>query len=88
MRTRPRKGGMVDANGWIGGIAQLEHVLASCGADRDARGRPVVRGVALFMGVGPDVVAGSEAEVRIGGEWRRIVPLMRATSYGVAVTVL
>jgi len=76
--------------GWIGIADQLVFALQVFGADVDGDNRPIVRpgGISSFLGLGEEIVLHDEAQVRIGGRWVRIAPLMGGTSYGMNVTVI
>ena len=76
--------------GWIGMADQLAFARGMFGADVDGDNRPIVRprGISSFLGLGEEIVLDDEAQVRIGGRWVRIAPLMEGTSYGMNVTVI
>ena len=77
------------ALGWSGTDSRLQHFLRTMGADRDERGRWLVAGtVALFMGVGPDVVVGADARYFVGGRPHGLALDLRGTSYGMGIVVI
>jgi hypothetical protein len=78
----------MNTNGWIGSVDELKYVLQLAGATRSEQGYHVRGLISLYMGVGPDCVAGEDAQAEIGGRWVPIVPLLHQTSYGRKVTVI
>jgi hypothetical protein len=77
--------------GWIGIYRQLLYFLNVVGADKDAKGRPIVRGgISLFLGIeneNNDVVVSGDAEYFVDGRACNLAAGLRSTSYGVGVKV-
>lgn len=75
-------------SGWFGSPEQVEHVLATLGADRDEDGRFLLYGEAPFVGLDGDLIVSSRVEYSVSGKKQNLVAALRQTSYGLSVTVL
>lgn len=62
-------------NSWIGATWKLEETIADMSPDKDeATGAILVRGGQPFFGIGGDeVVVPDTCEVRVRGEWVRLI---------------
>jgi hypothetical protein len=78
--------------GWLGVMRQVLYALSTVNADKDSEGKYLVRGdVISFLGLGgenAEVLIAENAEYYVQGKPYSLVGLMRATSYGVACTVI
>ena len=74
--------------GWFGHPEQLLYVLGTVNADRDEAGNFLIFTQPVFTGLDGDVVVPADAEYAVGGKRANLAALMRATSYGVSVTVI
>lgn len=78
---------MSSNDGWIGDVEQLEHYLATVGADQDEEGKFKVWGN-VTVGIGGDeVVVHGNAEYAVDGHRCNLGAGLRSTSYGVGVKV-
>ena len=78
-----------DGMGWSGDVSQMLYALDTFGCDRDADGNRLVAGtIALFMGIGPDVVVGTDAVYLRNGVRLPLAAALHATSYGHAAAVI
>ncbi len=74
--------------GWFGHPEQLLYVLGTVHADRDEDGNFLIYTQPVFTGLEGDVVVPGDVEYAVGGKRANLAALMRATSYGVSVTVI
>ncbi len=75
--------------GWIGDINQMTYALKLMGGDTDEDDNLVVSGgIALFMGIGPEVAVSDDAMYYVDGKPSSIVGAMSLTSYGSQVHVI
>lgn len=75
------------SDGWIGEVEQLEHYLATVGADQDEDGRFKVYGRVVFGLGGQEIVVDGDAEYSVDGYRSNLAAGLRSTSYGVGVKV-
>jgi hypothetical protein len=67
---------------------QLYNVLACFKADKDEKGKYIVRGnLTSFMGAGEEFVIDATAEYRRDGQWCNLLQAVRATSYYMPIEV-
>jgi len=80
---------MASNNGWIGDREQLEHYLATVGADRDEDGKFLLYhdGVRSFMGGGQEMVVSGAVEYSVDGHRSNLAAGLASTSYGMKVAV-
>ncbi len=74
--------------GWFGHPEQLLYVLGTVNADRDEDGNFLIFTEPVITGLDGDVVVPAGVEYAVGEKRANLAALMRATSYGVSVTVI
>lgn len=75
-------------SGWIGSPEELEYVLQSACADRDAVGRFLLYEEPVIRGLDGDIVVPPGTEFSASGERRNLATLLAGTSYGLSIVVL
>ena len=78
-------------DGWMGTYRVLLSYLKVVGADKDAKGRPIVTGaLALFLGIeheNNDVTVAGDTQYFVDGKPCNLAAGLRSTSYGLGVRI-
>jgi hypothetical protein len=68
--------------------SQLYNVLGCFGADKDEKGKFIVRGnITSFLGAGDEFVIDATAEYRRQGQWCNLLQAVKVTSYHMPIEV-